>query len=70
VPTVGLKGNLPRLYAMGVDAYRLGSRLARMSENPRMRLPRKTGVLGMGPQRRIRRELTAAHIGADGPRPG
>lgn len=65
----GLRKAMPRLYAMGVDAYRLGARLDEMSDNPRMSIQGKTGILSMDSQRRIQRELTSAHIGADGPRP-
>lgn len=63
----GLSGKLPRLYAMGVDAYRLGARLDWMRANPHRRLQGKTGILKMDTRRQIRRELTLARIDADGP---
>lgn len=68
VSSIGLKKDLPRLYAMGVDAYRLGSRLNWMSRNRRARVQGKTGVLSMDSQRRIHRMLTPAHISTNGPR--
>lgn len=67
VSSKGLYRNLPRLYAMGVDAYRLGSRLDWMSHNPRVRVQGKTGILGMDSRRRIHRELILARIDARGP---
>jgi uncharacterized protein len=67
VSSKGLYGRLPRLYAMGVDAYRLGSRLDWMSANPQAQVQGKTGALSMDSQRRIYRELTLARIKASGP---
>ena len=67
VSSKGLYGNLPRLYAMGVDAYRLGSRLDWMSADPQAQVQGKTGALSMDSQRRIHRELTLARIEASGP---
>jgi hypothetical protein len=67
VSTKGLYGNLPRLYAMGVDAYRLGSRLQWLSEHSDARVSGKTGILGMDSQGRIYRQLTLARIETAGP---
>jgi len=67
VSAKGLHKKLPRLYAMGVDAYRLGSRLGWMSANPKAQVQGKTGVLSMDSRRRIHRQLTLARINADGP---
>lgn len=63
----GLDSDLPRLYAMGVDAYRLGSRLQWMATDPKARLQGKTGILSMDSERRIERRLTLARIDAEGP---
>jgi outer membrane PBP1 activator LpoA protein len=67
VSSKGLHKKLPRLYAMGVDAYRLGSRLDWMSANPQAQVQGKTGVLNMDYQRRIHRQLTLARIEPSGP---
>jgi outer membrane PBP1 activator LpoA protein len=67
VASKGLYGQLPRLYAMGVDAYRLGSRLDWLSSSSQAKVQGKTGVLSMDSQRRIHRQLTLARIDADGP---
>jgi outer membrane PBP1 activator LpoA protein len=67
VSSKGLYKKLPRLYAMGVDAYRLGSRIEWMSTNPQAQVMGKTGVLSMDSQRRIHRQLTLARIEAGGP---
>ena len=63
----GLTKKLPRLYAMGVDAYYLGSRLGRLSDNPQAHVRGKTGALRVNSQRQIRRKLILARIDADGP---
>lgn len=67
VSSKGLYGQLPRLYAMGVDAYRLGSRLDWLSGNSQARVQGKTGILSMDSQRRIHRQLTLARIDSSGP---
>jgi hypothetical protein len=67
VSSKGLYGKLPRLYAMGVDAYRLGSRLQWLSEHSEARISGKTGILGMDSRGRIYRQLTLARIEAAGP---
>ena len=67
VSAKGLHKKLPRLYAMGVDAYRLGSRLDWMAGNPRARVQGKTGILNMDSRGRIHRELILARFDAKGP---
>ena len=67
VSATGLTKKLPRLYAMGVDAYRLGSRLDWMAGNPRARVQGKTGILSMDSRGRIHRELILARFDSDGP---
>jgi len=67
VSPAGLNGKLPRLYAMGVDAYRLASRLDWLSGNPRARVQGKTGILSMDSLRRIHRKLALARINAVSP---
>ncbi len=66
VSSKGLSKQLPRLYAMGVDAYRLGSRLDWMAGNPQARVQGKTGILRLDSQRRIQRKLTLARMEATG----
>lgn len=63
----GLSKQLPRLYAMGVDAYRLGSRLDRMSGNLQAQVQGKTGTLRLDSQQRIQRKLTLTSMDATGP---
>jgi len=67
VSAKGLYKKLPQLYAMGVDAYRLGSRLEWLSRNPQARIQGKTGILRMDSLRRIHRELALARIDSSGP---
>jgi len=67
VSSKGLSKQLPRLYAMGVDAYRLGSRLDRLSGNPQAHVQGKTSILRVDSQRRIQRKLTLARMDATGP---
>jgi hypothetical protein len=67
VSAKGLYDKLPQLYAMGVDAYRLGSRLEWLSANPQARVQGKTGILSLDGRRRIRRELILVRIDATGP---
>lgn len=52
--------NDPKLYALGVDAYRLAFNLNRMPNNPG--IPGATGKLYMGPQHIVLRGLTWAQI--------
>jgi len=66
VSSKGLDEKLPRLYAMGVDAYRLGSRLQWMSQRPGARILGKTGILSMDSRGRIYRQLTLVRIESGG----
>ena len=50
-------GRYERLFAMGVDAYRLQARLALLREVPDSSLPGATGELSLDPQHRLVREL-------------
>jgi hypothetical protein len=56
-----------RLYAMGIDAYRLAPRLADLARRPGATFDGKTGVLSLDAQRQVKRRLTLARIEADGP---
>ncbi len=50
-------GSLGRLYAMGVDAYRLAPRLSQLQALPSTRLDGLTGSLSLAPGQRIVRRL-------------
>lgn len=50
-------GRYERLFAMGVDAYRLQARLALLREAPGSSLPGATGALTLDDERRLVREL-------------
>lgn len=63
----GMQQSYVRLYAMGIDAFRLGPRLGWLERNPDAAHQGKTGSLTMDAQRRIRRELTLARMGPSGP---
>ena len=54
-----------RLFAFGLDAYRLLPYLARMRHQPGLRIPGTTGTLGMDSDGRVSRELAWARF-ADG----
>jgi len=56
-----------RLYAMGIDAYRLAPRLAGLARRPGATFDGKTGILSLDSQRQVRRGLTLARIEAGGP---
>ncbi|HYN76659.1 MAG TPA: penicillin-binding protein activator [Lamprocystis sp. (in: g-proteobacteria)] len=58
-----------RLYAMGIDAYRLAPRLAVLAKDPRATVPGETGTLSLDAQGRVQRELTLAQFTASGPTP-
>ncbi|WP_157718676.1 penicillin-binding protein activator [Halopseudomonas litoralis] len=51
-------GPMGRLYAMGVDAQRIFSRLRQMQEQPETRIDGATGILSLGADGRIHRELS------------
>jgi len=61
------QGDYVRLYAMGIDAYRLGPRLAYMASHPDATLKGETGTLRLDPLRRVRRKLPLARMTPSGP---
>ncbi len=58
-----------RLYAMGIDAYRLVPRLAVLAKNPTATFPGATGTLSLDSFGRVQRQLTLAQFTATGPQP-
>jgi outer membrane PBP1 activator LpoA protein len=60
-------GDYVRLYAMGLDAYRLAPRLAYMASHPSAVMKGETGTLRLDALRRVRRELPLARMTATGP---
>ncbi len=58
-----------RLYAMGIDAYRLAPRLAGLAKDPAATFPGATGTLSLDALGRVQRRLTLAQFTATGPRP-
>jgi hypothetical protein len=50
-------GPLGRLYAMGVDAWRLAPRLEQLKTLPESRIEGLSGSLSMNPSRRVERQL-------------
>jgi hypothetical protein len=58
-----------RLYAMGVDAYRLAPRLAGLAKDPAATFPGATGTLSLDSLGRVQRQLTLAQFTATGPQP-
>ena len=55
-------GSLGRLYAMGVDAYRLAPRLGQLKALPESRVEGQSGSLGMTQNQRIVRQLPWAQF--------
>ncbi len=55
-------GSLGRLYAMGVDAYSLTSRLGQLKALPDNRIDGLSGSLSMSPQQHIQRQLPWAEF--------
>lgn len=55
-------GSLGRLYAMGVDAYRLAPRLGQLKALPDSRIEGLSGSLSMGQTQRIQRQLPWAEF--------
>ena len=55
-------GPMGRLYAMGVDAQRIFSRLLQMQEQPETRIAGATGSLSLDQSGRVRRELSWGRI--------
>lgn len=60
------QGKYPRLYAMGIDAYRLAPRLEWMAAR-QASVQGKTGRLTLDSRRRVRRQLNLARLSAGGP---
>ena len=52
------QGPLGRLYAMGIDAQRVFSRLPQMQQRASTRVSGATGGLSLSPDGRIRRDLS------------
>jgi outer membrane PBP1 activator LpoA protein len=61
------RGDYVRLYAMGVDAYRIAPRLRWMETHRGAAIEGETGVLRLDSQRRVRRELPLARMTPTGP---
>ncbi|MFW0759214.1 penicillin-binding protein activator [Pseudomonas sp. H11T01] len=55
-------GSLGRLYAMGVDAYRLAPRLGQLKALPDSRVEGLSGSLSMSPSQRVQRQLPWAEF--------
>lgn len=55
-------GSLGRLYAMGVDAYRLAPRLAELKALPESRVDGLSGRLSLTPSQRVERQLPWAEF--------
>jgi outer membrane PBP1 activator LpoA protein len=54
--------SLQRLLAMGLDAYRLAPRLEELKQSSQNRFDGATGVLTLGPDLRVRRQLKCAQF--------
>lgn len=57
---------LARLYAMGIDAYRIAPRLPALAKNPGAHYPGQTGGLSIDPLGRIQRQLALGRFGETG----
>ncbi|MEG5264622.1 penicillin-binding protein activator [Pseudomonas sp. JDS28PS106] len=55
-------GTLGRLYAMGIDAFRLAPRLTQLKALPESRIEGLSGSLSMSPSRRVERQLPWAEF--------
>ena len=60
-------GPLARLYAMGIDAYRLAPRIDEMGRNPGTFFPGETGGLTVDSLGQVRRQLVLARFTGSGP---
>jgi len=60
LPNIG--GPLARLYAMGIDAYRLAPRIAEMGRQPGTFFPGETGGLSVDSRGEVRRQLVLAQF--------
>ena len=67
--TASAAGPLARLYAMGIDAYRLAPRLSELAANPGAYYPGQTGGLAIDPVGRITRQLALGRFTPTGPVP-
>jgi len=63
----GMKEGYSRLYAMGIDAYRLPPRLGWMQSRADAAVQGKTGRLTLDSERNVVRGLTLARMGPTGP---
>ncbi|MTW22012.1 penicillin-binding protein activator [Allochromatium palmeri] len=66
--TASAAGPLARLYAMGIDAYRLAPQLSELAANPGAYVPGQTGGLAIDPLGRITRQLALGRFTETGPR--
>ena len=64
----GGHGRYERLFAMGVDAYRLHARLGMLQSVPDSFLPGVTGQLSVGDERRLQRQLQWAYFSSGIPK--
>lgn len=55
-------GSMGRLYAMGVDAFRLAPRLGQLKALPDSRIDGLSGSLSLNPTQRVERQLPWAEI--------
>jgi outer membrane PBP1 activator LpoA protein len=62
-----VSGPMARLYAMGIDGYRLAPRISDMGKNPGPFFPGETGGLTVDSLGQIRRQLTLAQFTGSGP---
>lgn len=60
-------GPYARLYAMGIDAYELATRLPALARQPGSTLTGRTGTLSLDAQRRVHRRLLWARMSESGP---
>ncbi|WP_295453073.1 penicillin-binding protein activator [uncultured Thiodictyon sp.] len=58
-----------RLYAMGIDAYRLAPRLSTLAKDAGATFPGESGTLSIDSAGRVQRQLTLAQFTASGPQP-
>jgi outer membrane PBP1 activator LpoA protein len=62
----GMGGNDQRLYAMGIDAYRIAPRVADLAKRPGAFYPGQTGALSVDAAGRIHRQLVLGQFSATG----
>lgn len=61
-----VSGPLARLYAMGIDAYRLSPRISEMGRQPGTFFPGETGGLSVDSRGQVQRQLTLARFTSSG----